>query len=207
MTAPRRRTGRRPGSEDTRGRILDAAREAFAARGFEGTSVRSVAAAAGVDPALVHHYFGTKQRLFVAAAEFPVDVLAAVEAVLAGPRDGLGERFLRVVVGLWDRPDVQPILLGVVRSASTDALAAATLRRVLTEGPLRAIALAIGTPDAPARAGLAGSTLVGLVLARYVIGVEPVASMTPDQLAAAVGPTIERYLVGDVRLTPGGDRR
>jgi AcrR family transcriptional regulator len=201
VTPPRRRTGRRPGAEDTRGRILEAARAAFAERGYEATSVRSVATAAGVDPALVHHYFGSKQRLFVAAVDFPVDVRTAVPAVLAGPREGLGERFVRFVVTVWDTPEVRPLLTGVVRSATTDPVAAMMLRRLLTDGPLGALAHEIGTPDAAARAALAGSQLVGLVIARYVMSPEPLASMSPDELAAAVGPTVERYLVGDVDLS------
>jgi AcrR family transcriptional regulator len=205
VTDGRRRTGRRPGAEDTRGRILDAARASFAERGFDGTSVRAVAAAAGVDPALVHHYFGTKQRLFVAASTFPVDLRASIAAVLAGPPEALGERFVRFVVTLWDGPEVRPLLMGVVRSATTDPTAAGMLRRMLADGPLEAIAHAIDRPDAPARAGLAGSQLVGLVLARYVIGVEPIASMTPEEVAAAVGPTIQRYLAGEVRLTGAAD--
>ena len=206
MTGGRRRTGRRPGAEDTRGRILAAARDAFAARGFEGTSMRAVASAAGVDPALVHHYFGTKQRLFVAASQFPVDVHALVPAIMAGPRDGLGERFVSTVVGLWERPEVRPLVLGIVRSATTDEVAAGMLRAILAEGPMRAIAEALGTPDAAARASLAGSQLVGMALARYVVRLEPIASMTPAELGAAIGPTIERYLVGEVTLAPATPR-
>jgi AcrR family transcriptional regulator len=202
VTGPRRRTGRRPGAEDTRGRILAAAREAFAARGFERTSIRAVAAAVGVDPALVHHYFGTKQRLFVAASQFPVDVHALVPSIMAGPRDGLGERFVRVVVGLWDRAEVRPLVAGILRSATTDDVAAGMLRAIITEGPMRAMADALNTPDAAARASLAGSQLVGMALARYVVRLEPIASMTPAELGAAIGPTIERYLVGDVALAP-----
>ncbi len=200
-----RRTGRRPGSEDTRGRILAAAREAFGERGYEGASVRDIAGRAAVDAALVHHYFGSKQRLFMAASEFPVDVTAVVPSVLAGPVETMGERFVGYVVELWDRPEIRPLLLGIVRSASTDPLAAAMLRGILADGPLGAIAGAIGGPDASVRAALAGTQLVGLVLARYVVALEPIASMPPDELAAAVGPTIGRYLAGDVRLTTGGE--
>jgi len=193
-----RRTGRRPGSEDTRGRILAAARAAFGDRGYEGATVRDVAARAGVDPALVHHYFGTKQRLFLAATEFPVDVAEVVPRLLAGPREGMGERFVRFVVELWDRPEVRPLLMGVVRSASTDPVAAGMMRRLLAEGPFLALARGIDQPDAHLRATLAGTQLMGLVMARYVVGLEPIASMAPAELAAAVGPAIERYLVGDV---------
>jgi AcrR family transcriptional regulator len=201
-----RRTGRRPGSADTRGRILGAAREAFAERGYQGTSVRGVAASAGVDAALVHHYFGTKQRLFVAASEFPVDPAEMVPRMLAGPREQMGERVVRTVVGLWDRPEMRPMLLGIVRSATTDPVAAGMARRMLAEGPFLALARAVDLPDAETRATLAGTQLIGLAISRYVIGLEPIASMSPDDLAAAVGPTIGRYLAGDVRLTTGVER-
>lgn len=197
---PGRRTGRRPGSDDTRGRILAAARAAFADRGFEGATVRDVAARAGVDPALVHHYFGTKQRLFVAAMQFPVDVAAVIPGLLRGPREGLGERFVRFIVEAWDGPDVRPMIVGVVRSASTDPTAAAMMRAVLADGPLLAIATATDLPDARLRASLAGSQLVGIAMARYVVGIEPLASLTPADLAAAMGPTFEHYFTGD--LTP-----
>jgi AcrR family transcriptional regulator len=186
--------GRRPGGEDTRARILDAARAAFGERGFEGASIREVAARAAVDPALVHHYFGTKQRLFVAAMRFPVDVNEVVPRLLAGGEPGVGERFVRFVVALWDQPEVRPMLLGVVRSASTDEVAADMMRAILAEGPLLALATAVPRGDAQLRATLAGSQLVGLVLARYIVKVEPLASMTPDEVAASIGPTIERYL-------------
>lgn len=197
------RTGRRPGSDDTRGRILAAARAAFAERGFDGATMRDVAARAGVDAALVHHYFGSKQRLFVAAMQFPVDVAAVVPALIRGPREGLGERFVRFIVETWDRPEVRPMLLGVVRSAATDPTAAAMMRAVLADGPLLAIATAIDLPDARLRASLAGSQLIGIAMARYVVGIEPLTSMSPAELAAAMGPTFERYLTGDLSVAPG----
>lgn len=195
---PPRRTGRRPGAADTRGRILDAARTAFSERGFEGTSVRLVATGAGVDAALVHHYFGTKQRLFVAAMEFPVDFASTVPALLDGPPDRLGERFIRFILELWDQPRVRPMLLGVVRSAATDLLAATMLRDVLAAGPILALVTALDRPDAPLRASLAGSQFLGLVLARYVVGIEPLASLDADDVARVMGPTIQRYLTGDL---------
>jgi AcrR family transcriptional regulator len=204
--SPGRRTGRRPGSEDTRGRILNAAREAFGERGYEGTSVRGIASRAGVDAALVHHYFGSKQRLFLAASALPEDPAELVPRMLAGPRELMGERVVRTVVGMWDRPEVRPMLLGIVRSATTDPVAAGMARRMLTEGPFLALARAVDVPDAETRATLAGTQLIGLAISRYVIELEPIASMSPDDLAAAVGPTIGRYLVGDVRLTTGSER-
>jgi len=196
-TSPRR-TGRRPGSGDTRSRVLQAARTSFGDRGFDGATIRDVAAQAGVDPALVHHYFGSKQQLFLAAMEFPLDLPTMVPRLLDGPRDELGERFVRLVLELWETPAVRPLLLGVVRSATTDPVAAAMLRQLLAEGPFLALARAIDQPDAALRATLAGSQLIGLALARYVVAVEPLASAPPEVLVRALAPTLQRYFTGDL---------
>jgi AcrR family transcriptional regulator len=193
-----RRTGRRPGSGDTRSRVLQAARTSFGERGFDGATIRDVAARAGVDPALVHHYFGSKQQLFLAAMEFPLDLPALAPRLLEGPRDELGERFIRLVLELWETPAFRPWLLCVVRSASSDPVAAAMLRRLLAEGPFLALARAIDQPDAALRATLVGSQLIGLALARYVVTVEPLASAPPEVLVRALAPTLQRYLTDDL---------
>jgi AcrR family transcriptional regulator len=160
--------------------------------------VRAVATRAAVDPALVHHYFGSKQRLFVAAMEFPVDVTQVFAALAAGPRDSLGERMVRTIVDIWDRPEVRQMLLGIARSATTDPTAAAMFRGVLVDGPLRAISAVLDSPDADLRATLVGTQLVGLAMARYVAGLEPVASMDSASLARLIGPTVTRYLTADL---------
>ena len=192
------RTGRRPGASDTRSRVLLAARTSFGERGFEGATIRDIALRAGVDPALVHHYFGSKQQLFVSAMEFPFDLERMVTRLLDGPRDELGDRFVRFILELWEAPANRSLLLGVVRSASTDPVAAAMLRRLLAEGPFLALARAIDRPDAAFRATLAGSQLIGLAIARYVVAVEPLASASTETLVHALGPTVQRYLVGDL---------
>jgi AcrR family transcriptional regulator len=193
-----RRSGRRAGTADTRGEILAAAREEFAANGFRGTTIRGIAARAGVDPALVHHYFGTKQALFDKAMRFPFDLQSVVPAVLDGPRSGIGERFVRVALELWEGPEMRPAMLALLRSAATDPTAAAMLRQLLTEGPVLALASAIDRPDARLRATLAGSQLVGMAIARYVIGVEPLASASKEEVVRVIGPTVQRYLTGDI---------
>jgi AcrR family transcriptional regulator len=195
-----RRTGRRAGAADTRGEILTAARHVFGELGFDGTTVRAVAARAGVDPALVHHYFGTKQALFLAAMELPIDFNALIERVMSGPRQAIGERLVRESLELWEDPATRPLFLGIIRSATTDPVAAGMLRRLLTEGPLLALTRTSGRPDAALRATMAASQIVGLAMARYVIGVEPLASASADQVARAIGPTIQRYLVGDLQI-------
>jgi len=193
-----RRRGRRPGSSDTRGRILAEAREAFGEHGYDGATIRGIAASAEVDPALVHHYFGSKQQLFVVAMEFPVDLSAAIPRLVAGPPGLLGERLVAYVLEQWEAPTMRPLLLGLLRSASSDPVAAAMMRRYLAEGPILALAAATDRPNASLRATLAGSQLVGLALARHVVGVEPLASAPPDLLARVIGPTIQRYLTGDL---------
>lgn len=205
------RSGRRPGASDTKERILAAARTAFAEAGFDGATIRVIAARAGVDPALVHHYFGSKQRLFVAAMELPVDPAAVAPTLLTGDPAGVGHRIVRFVLGLWDDPATRPVMLGIVRSAASDPVAAGMLRAILAEGPFAAIIRAVmteepyasvvgplGRADAELRATLVGSQLVGLLMARAVVAVEPLASTPAEVIVAAVGPTIQRYLVGDL---------
>ena len=154
----------------------------------------------------MHHYFGTKQQLFIAASEFPVDPAELVPRMLAGPREQMGERVVRTVVGLWDRPEVRPMLLGIVRSATTDPVAAGMTRRMLAEGPFLALARAVDLPDAEIRATLGrhAAHRTGDRTLRHRARAHRVD--VSDELAAAVGPTIGRYLAGDVRLTTGGER-
>lgn len=191
-----RRTGRRAGSADTRGEILAAARQVFGEHGFEIASVRNVAARAEVDPALVHHYFGTKRALFLAAMEPPIDFNALVDQVMSGPRREIGERLVRQSLQLWEDPATRSLLMGILRSATTDAVAAEMLRGLLSEGPLLALTRASGRPDAALRATLAASQVVGMAMARYVIAVEPLASASASEVVHAIGPTVQRYLVG-----------
>jgi AcrR family transcriptional regulator len=195
------RTGRRPGVSGTREAILDAARRAFAEQGYQQATIRGVAELAGVDPALVHHYFGTKQDLFVAAVEFPINPVERLTAVLAEDRERVGERMIGVFLSVWDHAANASPLLALVRSAVGDERAAAMLREFITEEVLGQIARQLGSPDARFRATLVGSQLVGLMMARYIIKVEPLASAPAGQVAAAVGPTLQRYLTGDVAST------
>jgi AcrR family transcriptional regulator len=196
------RTGRRPGASGTREAILDAARRAFAEHGYQRATVRGVAELAGVDPALVHHYFGTKQALFVAAVRLPVNPVEQLSAVLADDPERVGERMIGVFLSVWDQSANNSPMLALVRSAVGDEQAAAMLREFITEEVLGRIAEELGSPDARLRATLAGSQLIGLMMARYIIRVEPLASAPAAQLAAAVGPTLQRYLTGDIAATP-----
>lgn len=196
----RRRSGRRPGETATRDDILVAARDAFGERGYDGATVRDVAERAGVDPALLYHYFGSKQQLFVAAMEIPYDWRVVLPAILAGPPEQLGERLVRLLLSYWEDPGINPLFVGMVRSAATDPLAADMVRRLLAEGPFMMLARAIGTPDAEMRAMLVASHVMGVALLRYILRIEPMASAPPDALATLVGATVQRYLTADLPI-------
>jgi AcrR family transcriptional regulator len=190
-----RRVGRRPGASGTREAILAAARRQFGEQGYDRTTLRSVAAEAGVDPALVVHFFGTKQRLFLAGVELPVEPDELVEHVAAGPRDAVGERLATYVLNALEDPDVRSRWVGMVRAAASEPEAANRLRTVLETRVFAPLVKALGVEDAPFRATLAGSQIVGIAMARHVVGVEPLASADPETLAAAIAPTLQRYLV------------
>jgi AcrR family transcriptional regulator len=192
------RTGRRPGVSGTREAILGAARRAFAEHGYQHATIRGVADLAGVDPALVHHYFGTKQELFVAAVQLPVNPVEQLMAVLNEDPDQAGRRMVETFLSVWDHAATQSPLLALVRSAVGDEHAAAMLREFITEEVLGQIAHRLGSADARLRATLVGSQIIGLAMARYIVKVEPLASAPPAQVVAAVGPTLQRYLTGDL---------
>lgn len=197
MSGPARRTGRRPGDSGTREAILAAARHSFGTTGYAPTTVRAVARAAGVDAALVHHFFGTKDALFAAALELPFDPATLVRGLLAGGLDGLGERLVHAFVDAWDATPGQGPMLALLRSAASDERPAASLRDLLAHAVLAPLASACsGAGDADLRACLAASQVVGLAVARYVVRLEPLASAPTGVLAAAVGPTVDRYLTG-----------
>jgi AcrR family transcriptional regulator len=189
--------GRRPGAPDTRAEVLTAARESFAEKGFRGTTIRAVAASAGVDPALVHHYFGTKDDLFVAALQIPVDPREILAPVVAAGPDGAGERLLRTFLGVWDDPELQPGLLALARSVMTEDGA-----RLLKEGFVPVVVLPVLgglVPDRPeVRVPLVVSQVVGLIVARYVVALPPMAQMPAEDVVARIGPVIQHYLTGDL---------
>ena len=196
MTA-RASRGRRPGAPDTRAEVLAAARTSFAEKGFRGTTIRAVAAAAGVDPALVHHYFGTKDDLFVAALEIPVDPREILAPVVAAGPDGAGERLLRTFLSVWDDPAIQPGLLALVRSVMADDNAGLVRDGFIpvVVGPVLA-SLVRDRPEV--RVPLVASQMIGLIVGRYVIAVPPLALMPAEDLVARVGPVLQHYLTGDL---------
>jgi AcrR family transcriptional regulator len=189
--------GRRPGSPDTRAAILDAARAMFASGGLSGTSVRAVAAKAGVDPALVHHYFGTKDELFVAALALPVDLRELLSGTLSGGVDGAAERLLRIFLSVWDDPELQLPLKALARSL-TDPASKELMRDGFLKVIIGPIAATLGVEEPERRMPVVASQIMGLILMRYLLEVEPLASMPPDEVVAIYAPTIQRYLTGDL---------
>lgn len=187
------RRGRRPGSPDTRAAILAAARERFADAGFAGATIRGVAAAAGVDPALVHHYFGNKDELFLAALDLPVDAREVLLGVAAGGVDGVGERAIRTFLSVWDDPRAQPGMVALARRVLEPGG-----ERLLRDGFLPVVVIPLGERlgvDHPeVRMPLVASQILGLIAMRYLLRAEPIASMDADQLVAIYAPTIQRYL-------------
>jgi AcrR family transcriptional regulator len=196
MTVPAKRTGRRPGSADTRGEILAAARAEFALRGYEKATIRGIARAADVDSALVHHYFGAKDKVFLAAMELPLDPGVIVDQVVDGDRDGVGERLARFAFSLWENPEVRERLLAMLRSAASNEEAAALLRGFVGKALVSRVAAHLDGADRETRVELAISQIVGLAMTRYVICIEPIASADPETLITLLAPALQRYLTG-----------
>jgi AcrR family transcriptional regulator len=192
------RTGRRPGESGAREAILAAATVAFADAGFDRATIRGIAAVAAVDPALVLHYFGSKEGLFEAALELPVSPRQIFErGAVAGP-DQLGATIVRTFLEAWEPPETRVRLMAMLRSAMTNETAMAMIRDLLVREVFGPITQALGVPDAPLRATLVGSQLLGLAIMRFVARLEPLASASVDDLVAAIGPTVQRYLTGDI---------
>lgn len=198
--APARRgVGRPVGPSGAREDILDAAVAAFGSRGYQGASMRGIAADAGVDPALIRHYFGDKPTLFAAAMTSRTGMLDRLGDALEGPRDGLGARFADAYLGLWEDPDVAPVLRAIVGTALTSPEVAETMRRMLLGVVERVIASGAGTGLRAERVALAGMQLLGVAFGRHVVGVPGVAGLSHAELVASVAPAIEATLDGRTR--------
>ncbi|MFI8007764.1 TetR family transcriptional regulator [Streptomyces sp. NPDC086010] len=182
---------------DARTRILEAARAEFAERGYDKTSVRGIAKAAGVDSALVHHYFGTKDEVFAAAVEVSFEPALVIPSILGGPSEDVGERLARYFIGVWENPASRAPLLAILRSALTHEAAAKVLRGFVLRRLLERIAADLDVPEPTFRAELAASHMIGIAMLRYVIQAEPLASADPEKIIAMVAPTLQRYLAED----------
>ena len=194
--------GRRPGGASTREEILEAARAAFAAQGFDRTSLRGIARDAGVDPALVHHYFDGKEALFEEVVGVPHGIDELITAAVSGPRGQAGERIVATFISVWDSPEGRERFQALVRAAATHADAAHLLRDFVSRTVLARIAAALaqedegGRPPSDLAIAAAGAQLVGLAMLRYVIEVPAMAQAEPAEVVATVAPTVQRLLVG-----------
>jgi AcrR family transcriptional regulator len=195
---PRRGRGRPPGTSTTRRRIEDAARAQFAAAGYSATTIRSVAAEAGVDPALVMHYHGSKQGLFKAALSLPFDPRPLVEELAAGDRATVGRRLADAVLAAFSDPHTQRVLLGRIRAASSEAQAAPLVRAQITNDIVWPLAQRLGVDQPGLRAGMVSSQLVGWAVARWILGFEELAAQPIDDAAVWLGETFQRYLTGPI---------
>jgi AcrR family transcriptional regulator len=186
------RTGRRPGTSDSREVILDAATKLFSERGYDGASMRTIAAAAGVDPALIRHFFGDKDTLFATVVADRTVIYERVAAALPGDPSGIGQRLADTYLRLWEEAPTRPILMAVLRSATTSDRAAEMLQEALG----RSVRAHTGVRDSDyaQRLAFAGAQLFGLAVARHIIKVPSIVRLAHDELVVQVAPTIQRYL-------------
>ncbi|ONK10870.1 TetR family transcriptional regulator [Streptomyces sp. MP131-18] len=192
-----KRPGRRPGKTVSRQVILSVAMKRFAEVGYEGVSLRSIAREAQVDPALVRHFFASKEGLFEAVmrdAFHPEDFAVVVE----GGEERMGERLVAGFLEMWETQPSRDKLLSVLRSAVTRDAAANMVRSFIVGEVLAPITRAIGRPHPQARAALVGTQLVGVALARYVVKTQPLPTMRLDAVVQVIAPSIQRFLTGDL---------
>jgi AcrR family transcriptional regulator len=192
------RAGRRRGNPDTRATILVAAQSEFAEKGFDRVSMRGIAKAAGVDPSLMYHYFGSKDDVLLASLDVPFDPREVIPALTRDGVAGLGNRIASRFLAIWDDPANQTRLVTVVRASMSSTAAQDLLTNGVARMILRPIREVIATPEAELRTSYVASQLLGLAVTRYVLRLEPLASAPSEAVSAAVGPTLQRYLDGDV---------
>lgn len=191
-----RGVGRRSGSPDTRSEILEAAKSVFAEVGYDKATIRAIAATAGVDPALIHHYFGNKEKLFAASIALPLPPgeLIRVAFEEAAP-DQVGRRLAELFFSVWEQQEARESVLGILRSAmGGEDRAVTAFRQFLTTAVLDHVAPLIDADDARLRALLMASQLVGVAMTRYVVGLEPIASTPVDEIIDLVAPRIQSYI-------------
>lgn len=189
-----KKSGRRPGANRSRETILEAARTRFSALGYEATTMRGVAADAGVDAALVSYFFKGKDGLFAAAMALPITPADVLGEVIAQGIDGLGERLVRRFLAVWDDDANRVPLLGLIRSAAGHEASSSALREFVRVEMMGRLVPLLEGDRAELRATLVGSQIVGLLMERYVLELEPLASASHDEIAAWVGPTLQRYV-------------
>jgi AcrR family transcriptional regulator len=194
----RKRTGRTPGSSGNREGILKAAQESFMEKGYDGTTIRGIAAAAGVDPALVHHFFGSKDELLLKAHDPPAGTVIGdgLKRILSGGRKKLGENFVREALSIYDTayPWGWGAMVGLIRSASSRPEASRLLRETFGRGGISQLVATLGLSQPELRTALIASEFCGLAVTRFVVKLEPLASADVETVVALYGPVIQRYL-------------
>lgn len=181
---------------------MAAARQLFAEHGYEATTIRGIAAEAEVNPALIHHFFGSKDQVFAASLELPVDPSAVVDIVTSGPREQAGERLIRVFLTVWGSPESRGPFLALLRSVASHENAARMMREFLRRAMIDRIGLALGVSEL--RMTAVGTQLMGLALLRYIVQVEPLASASDDEVVAMIAPVIQHHM--DAGLTSESQR-
>jgi AcrR family transcriptional regulator len=189
------RTGRRPGATRTRTRILEAARAQFGSRGYDRTSLRAIAGEAGVDQALIIHFFGSKLGLFVETVELPIDPQIGIRHITGGPEAEIGERVANFVIAALEDERARSVVTALVRAATSEPEAARLVRERLTHELWGPLARELRLDNAELRVALVGSQVLGLVVARYVVKVEPLGSLAPNHVVSLIAPVLQRYLV------------
>jgi AcrR family transcriptional regulator len=191
-----------PGPRDERGvlaaRIVAAARNQFAENGWAGTTIRAIARSADVDPALVYHYFGSKEGLLDAATNPPQKWLESIAEVWATPIQELGKALITLLLASWADDEIGPTLRAILQTAAHEPSTREKLRRVV-EGSLMGVSkLGSDEQDRLVRSGLIGSQMMGFALMRFVWKIEPVASMSDNEAIAAIAPNLQRYVDGNL---------
>jgi AcrR family transcriptional regulator len=194
--------GRRPGPSTTRAEILDAARTLFGRHGYDGTTLRMIAKQAEVDPALVARAFGSKHGLFLVAVEWPWDPAVVVPTVATGPRSRAGYRIAKLLIDTWEDPDQRAPILGLLTSTGVSQAARTLLGDFITTQVQVPLVRACGFDRPELRGALLGAQSVGLCMARYVLAIEPLASMEPETLIEVVGETTQRLLTARLAESP-----
>lgn len=192
--APAAKTGRRPGETETRAHILAAARRQFGERGYDRTTMRSIATEAAVDPALVLHFFGTKQRLFAVVVDLPFAPDLLIASITDGPIEERGVRFARFVVDLMKDPDYGVGFTALIRAASSEPEAARLMRERIARDVFLPLAQELGMDKAELRAAISATQTIGLVMCRQIIQMNALTALSDDELVNLVGPTLQRYL-------------
>lgn len=197
VPARKRPRGRpRGGESDTRERIIAAAIEEFSEHGYDAATMRGIAARAGVDAALLHHYFGTKADLFGETVDAPMRPDIDIPAILTGPHDELGERIVRYVLEVWEQPEQRKRGVLLLRAGLGNRLTTPLLAGFLSRELLGRIAASLEGPDVELRASLVATQVAGLLIGRYILQLPALVGASVDELVVRVGATVQNYLLG-----------